>query len=294
MRLYIQPGFTDGERRECIFQGDLVLYQPSSALRALTGFARELAGEYFAPYDPQTAQNDLAVEAFVERLAALKTAFTNDLQTKLLMQTLLFETGHDPQTTWFDVPRLRAVTSGGYLRAGVGYAYKPHRDTWYAAPPSQINWWIPLHELEASQALLFYPQQFGRAVENSSQTFDYGEWQREGRPGAKTQVRHDRRNHPLPQQALDPSTAFAAIMPANHALVFSAAQLHETAENTSGKTRFSIDFRTFATSDIDQGRGAVNYDGAARGSTVPEFLNAFSLKPYGEVHAAGRSESQPA
>ena len=56
--------------------------------------------------------------------------------------------------------------------------------------------------------------------------------------------------------------------------LFSAAHLHSTAPNTSGKTRFSIDFRTLNLDDVEARHGAANVDSRARGTTLGDFLRA--------------------
>jgi len=53
----------------------------------------------------------------------------------------------DLDDTYLDMPRLRVVSSHGYLTTGMGYAHPPHRDTWYSAPMAQINWWLPTYDL---------------------------------------------------------------------------------------------------------------------------------------------------
>ncbi len=87
----------------------------------------------------------------------LKSKFTNDLATKKLVQEILADFGLDLDKTYFDVPRLRVVTSDKFLTSGVGYAYKAHRDTWYGSPASQINWWLPVFDLDVEQTLALYP-----------------------------------------------------------------------------------------------------------------------------------------
>ena len=64
--------------------------------------------------------------------------------------------GCDLDDTYFDVPRMRTATHGGYLTAGIAYAFHPHRDTWYSAPFSQINWWIPMYEIEPDNSMAFH------------------------------------------------------------------------------------------------------------------------------------------
>jgi hypothetical protein len=55
-------------------------------------------------------------------------------------------------------------------------------------------------------------------------------------------------------------------------MIFSAAQMHSTVPNTSGKTRFSIDFRAVHFDDAAAKRGAPNIDSACTGTTLRDFL----------------------
>ncbi len=82
---------------------------------------------------------------FVELISPLKSGFTNDPETKKLIRQVLIEFGCDLEKTYFDAPRIRIVTSDNYLTAGVGYAYKAHRDTWYSSPQGLskiIDWYL--------------------------------------------------------------------------------------------------------------------------------------------------------
>ena len=74
---------------------------------------------------------------------------------------MLEERGCDPERTYFDVPRLRTSTSNDYLTTGIAFAFHPHRDTWYSAPFSQINWWIPIYPVVADNVMAFHPQYLG-------------------------------------------------------------------------------------------------------------------------------------
>ena len=65
--------------------------------------------------------------------------------------------------------------------------------------------------------------------------------------------------------------AVAAWDPAS-TLMFSGAHLHSTVPNTSGRTRFSIDFRTINLSDLVNRVGAVEIDDGSTGTTARDFL----------------------
>ena len=76
---------------------------------------------------------------------------------------MLRDFGCDPEKTYFDVPRLRTATRGGYLTTGIAYAFHPHRDTWYSAPFNQINWWMPVYDIEPNNAMAFHLALLGPA-----------------------------------------------------------------------------------------------------------------------------------
>jgi hypothetical protein len=65
-----------------------------------------------------------------------------------------------------------------------------------------------------------------------------------------------------------------AVGPAASSILFSAAQLHSTAPNTSGRTRFSLDFRTVNLDDLVGRVGAPNIDNSSTGTTARDFLRA--------------------
>src|SRR5262249_26972438 len=64
------------------------------------------------------------------------------------------------------------------------------------------------------------------------------------------------------------------VTPSGGVLIFSAAHLHSTVPNDTGKTRFSIDFRTVHLDDVESFRGAPNIDSACTGTTMGDYLRA--------------------
>ncbi|PYV49849.1 MAG: hypothetical protein DMG92_09655 [Acidobacteria bacterium] len=278
----------DDTRRQRIFEGDIFLSSALSSVTSLCDFAKSMIEEAFFPADPQEAQFHLAVEEFINIIGPLKSRFTNHGRTKELVRNVISEFGGDLDRTYFDVPRLRVVTHGGYLTAGVGYAYRPHRDIWYASPTSQVNWWTPVYRLEAERALSLYPNYWGRRVQNSSREFDYDEWCRIGRQQAASQIESDTRRHPLAEEEISTDGELRPVCDAGAMISFSSAQLHATAANTSGLTRFSLDFRTLHLDDLESGTGAHNVDSAATGTTLGDFISVsnFSALPTELIRSA--------
>ena len=277
--LFFDSPMEDQLRRLRLFEGHLFLYGANDSTKELVQFARETIQESFPGLDPQKAQSSMEVREFVDIVAPLKTKFTNHERTKALVRNLLVEFGCDLEKTYFDVPRMRVVTGGGYLSAGVGYAYKAHRDTWYSGPSCQVNWWMPVYDLEPERSMALYPAYFQHPIKNSSNEFDYDEWCNVGRKQAVEHVTVDSRKHPLPREQIDEAHETRIVCRAAATLLFSGAQLHATVPNTSGLTRFSLDFRTVHLDDLLNRRGARNVDSSATGSTVRDFIRASDLEP---------------
>lgn len=275
-------GVSDFGRREKIFEGAYFIFASKSCTRNLVEHASNMIRESLGHDDPEGSQEHLPVEEFVKIVGSLKSNFTNSLVTKQLIQEIFIEFGCDLGTTYFDVPRLRIVPYGGYLSSGVSYAYKPHRDTWYSSPHEQINWWLPVYDIDEKRSMTMLPSYWDKAVPNSSKYFDYGEWCKVGRPQATKHVKEDSRKHPLPTAAVNKNGEIRICGAQGDLLMFSAAHLHSTAENTSNRMRFSIDFRTINSEDFYLGRAAPNVDSLASGTTLGDFISATNFSPLDE------------
>jgi hypothetical protein len=234
--------------------------------------------EAFGSLDPQTAQQSMPVEQYAAVLGKLKPGFIHHPKSKQLLQAILADMGCELEKTYFDVPKMRSSTSGGYLTTGIAYAWHPHRDTWYSAPHCQINWWLPIFEIESDNAMAFHPRYWSEPVRNDSGQFNRYVENRVGR-GAQvaTYTKEDPRLLPKPLGPFEREPEVRLICPRGGLILFSAAQMHSSVPNTSGKTRFSIDFRTYHADDLAARIGAPNVDAACTGTTVREFLRSSDL-----------------
>ena len=270
--VYIDPGADEGLRRERLYQGQLFVLSPRPSTIALIEHARDMIETAFGGIDPQLAQYEMSVERYVEICAPLKPAFIHNDTTKRLLRNVVEDFGCVLDETYVDVPRLRMVTSDGYLTSGVGYAHHPHRDTWYSAPMAQLNWWLPIYDIETEQSMAFHPYYFDKPIKNGSSEFNYYEWNAVGRKGAATQIKADTRKQPKPEeelQHLEPELRL--VPPAGGIVLFSPAHLHSTVPNTSGRARYSIDFRTVNRTDLELGRSAPNLDSHCTGTSLRDF-----------------------
>lgn len=278
-RIHADGAITDDERRRSLYNGDLFVYSPRKSALALTEFAREMICEGFQREDPTVAQYDMPVEEFVKIFAPIKPAFIHHPKTMRLMQEIMAEFGCGEENTYIDVPRLRAVTSDAYLTSGVGYAHHPHRDTWYSAPLCQINWWLPIYPISTESTIAFHPRYWTEPVANGSAEFNYYEWNRTSRGSAAQHIKADTRPQPKALEPLDLHPEIRLITEPGGSILFAAAQMHSTVPNTSGRTRFSIDFRTAHLADLRSGKAAPNIDSRPVGTSLRDFVRCRDLSP---------------
>jgi hypothetical protein len=234
--------------------------------------------EAFASLDPETAPYQMSVEQYAAILMQLKPRFIHHPESKRLIQNLFVDMGCDLEKTYFDVPKMRSSTSDNYLTTGIAYAWHPHRDTWYSAPPCQINWWIPVYDVVSENAMAFHPRYWNRPVKNSSKGYNYYLWNQQSRGAHVAKfLKEDPRPLPKPTEPLELDPQVRIIVPAGGVILFSGAQMHSSVPNTSGKTRFSIDFRVVHEDDVREKNGAPIVDEECTGTTMRDYLRGTDL-----------------
>ena len=180
----------------------------------------------------------MSIEDYVAILSELKPAFIHHPTAKVAIPEMLSALGCDLEKTYFDVPRLRTMAHGEYLKAGLALQFHPHRDTWFSAPQQQINWWLPVTR---SKAGTLWDSMFTTStppLQNSSADYDYDEWTRTGRKQAGQNVTTKTRKQPQPHEEFDLSSEVRVVTPVAGVLIFSAAHLHATVPNMTSRTRF--------------------------------------------------------
>jgi hypothetical protein len=280
--IYIDAHLSDDARRQALYEGKIFVNTSTLATENFCQFTSDLIREAFDPLDPERAQWELPVEKFVDILKELKPRFIHHPQSKIYIQHILETSGCDMEKTYFDVPRLRTSTSSNYLTSGIAYAFHPHRDTWYSAPMCQVNWWMPVYEIEDGNGMALHTDYWDREVPNTSDKFRYSEWKRNGRKNSATNVKTDTREQPGPTVAIELDSQLRLVTRPGGVIMFSAAHLHSSIPNETGKTRYSIDFRTINIDDVHNGIGAKNVDTASQDLTLSDFLRASDFAPLPE------------
>ena len=276
--VFYDSNVTDSVRRQRLYDGQLFVYSTRASILAFADFAKSMSEDAFGGLDPRTAQKSMEVERYAALLGKLKPAFIHHPESKRHLNKILEDLGCDLEKTYFDVPRMRTSTSDNYLTTGIALAWHPHRDTWYSAPACQINWWLPIYEIESDNAMAFHPRYWNQPIKNSSAGYNYYIWNKLHRGENVTKlVKEDPRPLPRATEPMELDPQIRLICPVGGVILFSGAQMHSSVPNTSGVTRFSIDFRTVYLDDVVAKRGAPNIDSACTGTVMRDYFRCADL-----------------
>jgi len=259
------------ELREKLYAGNLVLLTRLRSVSDFVEHTREQLTELFRPHDPEHVHEHIEPTQMAKILGAWKPGFIHSDISKKLVCEIIRETGLPPEYTHFDLPKPRTSFPVGHLTTGVAFAFPWHRDVWYSAPRQQINWWLPIYPAREDNSMSFDLPYFDKAVPNSSDTFDYYRNNAQRLTTAKQVTREEQaRPGALGHQPADD----LVVLPAPGAvLLFSGAQLHTSIPNTSGRARYSVDFRTVDARDLVAGKGAPLVDALCTGTAIRDFRN---------------------
>jgi hypothetical protein len=249
--------------RARVYAGDLLVVRGSAAARRLVDHFRAVLAQAFTPHDPPTAQFRMGQDEWAERAAALRAEHKRDPAAWQLMRELFAEFGCAAGRTAADAVNLRCQPHATDPTLDPRHTLGVHRDTWASNVYQQINWWLPVHEVDAGRTIAFLPQYWAAAIANDS-----GDWDLEA---VRAEVRAARaggrspniRNVPEPLAEVALEQVLPVVPAPGDVLLFSGAQLHCSVPNGAGATRFSLELRSVDVPDAAAGRGAPNVDGGA-------------------------------
>jgi hypothetical protein len=280
MNIAIDPNVSGGDLRRQLYLGTLVILTRLQALRDFVEYTREELTELFKPHDPEHVHEYIDPPEMAKILGVWKPRFIHSERSKKLVRGIIEEAGFSATETHYDLPKPRTSFPVGHLTTGVAFAFPWHRDTWYSAPAQQINWWLPIFPVREDNAMSFDLASFDRAVPNTSDGFDYYR-NNASRLTTATGVTREVQSRPgaidhKPEQEL-------VILPApGEVLLFSGNQLHASIPNTSGRARYSVDFRTVDVPDLMADCGAPLADVNCTGTAIRDFINVADESSFDE------------
>ncbi|MDA8045725.1 MAG: hypothetical protein M0Z30_10895 [Actinomycetota bacterium] len=280
MTILVDPDVAPEDLLATLYAGNLVVLTRLPGVWRLVEYSRQKISRLFHPLEPETAHEQVDKSAMAAMLAAWKPGFIHSPDSHRFVRDIIRQAGFAAEGTHYDSPRPRTSFPLTHLTTGIAYAFPWHRDTWYSAPAQQINWWLPIYPIRADNSMGFHPSAFDQAVRNNSDRFDYYENNR-ARLTTALQVDQEHQVRPAATE-LGPVPELAVLPSPGSILLFSGAQLHRSIPNTSGRARFSVDFRTVDVADVKGGRGAPLLDVACTGTSIRDFLRVADGEPFDE------------
>jgi hypothetical protein len=271
MPVFVDLDVPPEELRQALYDGNLVVLTRLHTVGEFVQHVREQLTELFKPYDPEYAHEHFDPPTMAKMLGSWKPAFIHSERSKKLVCEIIQEAGFAAEYTHYDVPKPRTSFPVGHLTTGVAFAFPWHRDVWYSAPAQQINWWLPVFAARPDNSMSFDLQKFDQPVPNTSDSFDYYQNNAQ-RLTTASQVSKEVQARP---GAIDhvPQHDLVVLPGPGSVLLFSGAQLHRSIPNTSGRARYSVDFRTVDARDLVAGRSAPLADVHCTGTSVRDFRN---------------------
>jgi len=271
MSIFVDPDVSGDTLRQTLYDGNLIVLTRLRAVDEFVAYTRDELTTLFRPHDPEQAHEHFDPVEMAGMLGGWKPRFIHAWRSKQLVREIIQEAGLPAEHTHYDVPKPRTSFPVGHLTTGVAFAFPWHRDAWYSAPAQQLNWWLPVFAARPDNSMSFDLQNFDQPVPNTSDTFDYYQNNKQ-RLTTATQVRQELQARP---GAIDhePRHELVVLPPPGGVLLFSGAQLHTSIPNTSGRARYSVDFRTVDARDMLSGRGAPLVDVHCTGTAIRDFRN---------------------
>ncbi|MEM7181011.1 MAG: hypothetical protein AAF518_08865 [Spirochaetota bacterium] len=262
-----------------IYAGEIVKLPPTPESLKLVELVRTILSKTYQSKDLLKIEFAISQKEHYQKGLLAKHNLSHNHKIHQALSKLLQKYTSRVDLLWFDVPRLRIISTTAHQIPSAAPAYAIHRDTWYANSESQFNWWMPIFDTQAQNTFGIYTDYFETAVINDSILFDYAEWKNAG--GFQSEKAMNK-HFPELKQTIDKTREFKPILKAGEILVFSASHLHGTLANYTDETRISIDFRTVNILDWQSQIGAINVDNASKGNCIKDFLHAidYSHFPY--------------
>jgi len=271
MSVMVDPALSDGELRQAIYDGNLVVLTRLQAVAELVEYTLDQLTELFSPYDPQHVHEHIEPAEMAKLLGAWKPRWIHSPRSRQLVCDIITQAGLPAEFTHYDVPKPRTSFPVGHLTSGVAFAFPWHRDSWYSAPAQQLNWWLPILPIRKDNSMAFDLDGFGRAVPNTSAGFDY---YRNNTQRLRTAAQLTSEEQARPGAIDHKAAQELVVLPSpGSVLLFAGAQLHTSIPNTSGLARYSVDFRTVDARDLAAGRGAPIADADCTGTAIRDFHN---------------------
>ncbi len=234
---------------------------------------------YFPEGDPRQVVACLSSPQLLTRMKLLRDEIISSEPLLHSLCPVWSELGFDLNEIFLDAIRIRCVPDKFHENVEAKSVSYIHRDPWYANPQCQLNFWIPIYDVEKGAGFSIYPPYFKKAIPNNSDLFDYQEWLELG-GFQSNKVFSDRKQiFPAPLYNLDEVDTVDIHSRAGEMICFASHHLHGTSPNLSGLARFTLEVRFVLRSHLESRVGPKKLDNFSKGSTLIHMYDLFRHEP---------------
>lgn len=188
---------------------------------------------------PQMVHESYSNIEILSKLKLLRFQLASMSRVQTLQAEVVLESGFPDKRFLLDALRVRVVTPEMPAISEAKPVFFTHRDTWYANPIDQVNFWIPIHDVSSDSTVEIFTRYFQHPILNNSECFDYGHFSSNvGWQSSKADQPHS-----YPKSLIEPNGPRLSIQGAIGTVwCFSGQHLHRTCRQPL-LSRVSIDFR---------------------------------------------------
>ncbi len=159
--------------KQSIFEGNIFIFKKSSLCLELINLTNKFFYIHFGISTEDFIKNE-NLKIFEEnKLIEFQDKIKKSKSLLALFCELLREFKFNVKETLTDKITFRYSPSVKKEPLGNLKPAKAHRDTWASNVFNQINWWIPLHDVEESSSIFIVPEYFDKKISNNSKAWSF-------------------------------------------------------------------------------------------------------------------------
>ena len=159
--------------KQSIFDGNIFIFKKSHLCSELINLTNKFFYMHFGIPIEDFIKNDNMKSFEENKLVEFQDKVKRSKSLLALFCKLLIELKFNVKETLTDKITFRYSPNIKKEPLGNLKPAKAHRDTWASNVFNQINWWIPLHQVEESNSIFIVPEYFNKKILNNSNVWSF-------------------------------------------------------------------------------------------------------------------------
>ena len=270
-RIFFNDGYCLNSIKKNLFKGKILILDGFPLQEIIKDINKTFNLEFnlnlndflFSKYLDESIFNDQTLKSFQKKVKNSNTLKTYFFEFLKFINFDIKKTYSDKITFRFSPQKSEKPL--GYLKPAL-----PHRDTWASNFQAQINWWIPLHDVDEDNTIYFVPKYFKKKIDNDSLTWSFDKYKK-GTESSST---------PVVREKIEFNDLLTTSLRLGQILCFSGHHVHGS--NLSSKRRVNLEVRTISLNDSKNFHIPANLDSYNNIKRYKWFKSLNNLEYYEE------------